>query len=152
MTSPQYAKQLRAAREKAGKTIDEMAQLLNISVASYYDLESYADEVTTCLSLRQAAQLFRVLGIDPQEFFERSSLETEIVTLDGLFERINNYLTTHQITVSDLEDEVGWEIEPLLKEHSKLLEYDIDALKDICNRIGIDWLGVFLYVISQHSK
>ena len=69
MAEPEYGRLLREAREKAGKSVDEMASLLGISRAWYFDLESYDEEITDTLSLRQLLVLSKALGIDLADFF-----------------------------------------------------------------------------------
>jgi len=150
MESSSYAKKLLAAREKSGKSPEEIAELLGISTAAYYDLEAFDDEFTTSLSLEKVALLFKLLRIEPATFFETSPAPKP-VSLDAVVQKINEYLNTQRMTVSQFEDRVGWDIEPLLNERSKILSYDIDAVRDISNEIGIDWLSI-LQGISSASE
>ena len=57
MAEPEYGRRVREARERSGKTIDEMASLLGISWESYNDLEVYDDEIILVLSLKELVTL-----------------------------------------------------------------------------------------------
>ena len=46
MAEPDYGKRIREARERSGKSIDEMASLLDLSWESYNDLEMFDDEMS----------------------------------------------------------------------------------------------------------
>ncbi|MFY9571434.1 MAG: hypothetical protein WAV20_08555, partial [Blastocatellia bacterium] len=58
---------------------------------------------------------------------------------------------TNGVNVREFEDRVGWDVEPLLNEPSKLASYDIDAVKDISNEIEVDWLSI-LEALSSTSE
>ena len=61
MAEPEYGRLLREARERSGKTIEEMASLLGISWESYNDLETYDDEIILVISLEQLVTLSHAL-------------------------------------------------------------------------------------------
>lgn len=67
MEIPNYARRIQSAREIVGKSLEEMAALLDISFASYRDLESFDDEVLSCISLRQVEELCGALRISSLE-------------------------------------------------------------------------------------
>ena len=150
MKSQHYGAKLLAARNRLHRTPDEMAKLLDIPVAAYYDLEAFDDELTTSLSMRQVAQLFNTLGVEPTTFFETDP--TEALSSDGFVTKINEYLKTRQITIAEFEDQVGWDIDPLLKDPSRLLSYNVDGLRDISSGIGVHWLSVLQGIISDHNR
>lgn len=59
-----YPYLLRTARERAKKSVEEMAKSLGISVAAYHDLESFDDELIDCISLQQIAILGKLLHLN----------------------------------------------------------------------------------------
>jgi len=145
-----FGKRLRAAREKSGKSAEEIAQSVGISVPAYYDLETFDDELTTSLPIQDVALLFKLLGIQPANFFHTAPVP-DPMTVDVFVEKIVEYLKTRQMSVEIFEDLVGWDIEPLLNEPEKILSYDIDALREISSEVGIEWLSL-LQAISIASK
>lgn len=150
METSGYARKLLFAREKANKTVSEMAAFLNISTEAYYDLESYDDEITGCLSLRQVAMLFNALNIDPKKFFDAAAQQQlKPISLEEFGEMVKRYISHHKMTSGEFEDRVGWEIQRQIEDTSRFLEYNIEGLKDVSNELGIDWLPVVEGVIAR---
>jgi len=143
MAEPEYGRLLREARERSGKTVDEMASLLGISRPSYYDLETYDDEIILVVSLKQLVTLSHALGIDLVEFFSNGAPKpAESVSLEALAESINEYLTANNLTVAEFEDAVGWELANCLTEPRQFMNFNVDGLKDVTRPLGIDWRAV----------
>lgn len=138
-----YAERLRVAREKSGKSMEEIAALLGMTFESYRDLEDYEDEIMKCISIQELILLCKALKIKPREFFSSESHhQSEPIDFSDLLDNLREYLCIHHMTVSQFENEAGWEIEPLLKNPAELFgeRYNVEALKDICDAIGVDWV------------
>lgn len=143
MEIPNYAKRIEAARLAVGKEMDEMAELLGISYASYWDLEGYDDEVLTCLSLDKVKRLCEALKIHPVSLLsDRPNQAGPIahVTLPDLMDRIKEHIAIHNLTVAEFEDRAGWGIQKCLDDPAQALGWNVDCLKDVCAEIGVDWL------------
>jgi DNA-binding XRE family transcriptional regulator len=135
-----YGRRLREARERSGKTVDEMASLLGISRESYYDLETYDDEIILVISLKQLVTLSHALGIDFVEFFSNGAMKPAAsVSLEALAEKINEYLTAHNLTVAEFEEAVGWEVANCLADPSQFMNFNLDGLMDVSRPLGVDW-------------
>jgi DNA-binding XRE family transcriptional regulator len=140
MAEPEYGRLLREARERSGKTVDEMASLLGISRPSYYDLETYDDEIILVISLKQLFTLSHALGIDLVEFFSNGAPKpAESVSLEALAEKINEYLKAHNLTVAEFEEAVGWEVANCLADPSQFMNFNLDGLMDVSRPLGVDW-------------
>jgi len=143
MAEPEYGRLLREARERSGKTVDEMASLLGISRPSYYDLETYDDEIILVVSLKQLVTLSHALGINLVEFFSNGAPKpAESVSLEALAESINEYLAANKLTVAEFEDAVGWELANCLADPRQFMNFNLDGLKDVTRPLGIDWRAV----------
>ena len=143
MAEPEYGRLLREARERSGKTIEEMASLLGISWESYNDLETYDDEIILVISLEQLVTLSHALGIDLVEFFSNGAPKpAESVSLEALAESINEYLTANKLTVAEFEDAVGWELANCLTEPREFLNLNLDGLMDVTRPLSVDWRAV----------
>jgi len=143
MAEPDYAKRIREARERSGKSIDEMASLLGISREWYFDLEDYDQEILDTVSLRQLVTLSHALGLDLVDFFSNGAAKpAESVSLDALAEKINEYLTAHNLTVAEFEEAVGWEVAKCLAEPREFMNFNVDGLKDVTKPLGVDWRAV----------
>ena len=147
-----YAKRLQSAREQVGKSVEELAALVGINEPSYYDLESYDDEVLTCISIQQFALLCRLLHLSPPDLFaEEFKAEQAEIGLNSLVTRVRSYIETHRITLPEFEDCVGWDLAPFLESPTELVaeRYNIDALRDVCKELGLNWVNALTGIISQ---
>ena len=152
MAEPEYGKRLREARERSGKTIGEMAALLGLSWESYNDLERYDDEIILVLSLQELITLSNALGIDLVDFLSNgASKPAESVSLDALAEKINEYLTAHNLTVAEFEEAVGWEVANCLTDPNQFMNFNLDGLMDVSRPLGVDWRSV-LADLSQRAE
>ena len=142
-----YARRLLDARERSGKSIGEMAALLELSRESYNDLEVYDEEILFTLSLQELITLSKALGIDLVEFFSNgSSKPAESVSLDTLAEKINEYIAAHNLTVAEFEEAVGWEVANCLTEPSQFMNFNVDGLMDVSKPLGVDWRAVLAHL------
>lgn len=145
-----YAHRLRDAREKSGKSVVEMAALLDLSRESYNDLEVYDEEIIYTLSLQELITLSKALGIDLVEFFSNgASKREESVSLDALAGKINEYIAAHNLTVAEFEEAVGWELANCLTEPSQFMNFNVDGLMDVSKPLGIDWRAVLAALPSE---
>jgi hypothetical protein len=53
---------------------------------------------------------------------------------------IQSRLRARGIPLEELEDEIGWELDGVLADPARLFEFNPDALRDICQALGVDWL------------
>jgi transcriptional regulator with XRE-family HTH domain len=142
-----YAHRLRDARERSGKSVVEMAALLDLSRESYQDLEVYDEEIIYTLSLQELITLSKALGIDLVEFFSNgASKPAESLSLDALAERINEYRTAHNLTVAEFEEAVGWEVANCLNDPSQFMNFNVDGLMDVSKPLGVDWRAVLAHL------
>jgi DNA-binding XRE family transcriptional regulator len=138
-----YAKRLREARERSGKTIDEMAALLDLSWESYRDLEMHDDEILDSVSLQELVTLSKALGIDLVEFFSDGGAKPDdSVSLDALAGKIKDYIAAHGLTVAEFEEAVGWEVANCLTDPSQFMSFNLDGLMDVTGPLGVDWCAV----------
>lgn len=150
--TPPYAARLRTAREQTGRSIDTMAALLGMTRDAYWDLESYDDEVLTCLSIAQVAVLCRTLGLAPRTLFaEESSDEQGAITLEALGLKITTHLQAEQMDLSAFEARVGWEVATWLERRQECFtaRFPVEALRDICQAIGVNWVAALLAIACQ---
>jgi transcriptional regulator with XRE-family HTH domain len=153
--TPPYAARLRTAREQTGRSIDQMAALLGMTREAYWDLESYDDEVLTCISIAQCAWLCRTLGMAPRALFaEESSDEQGTINLDALGLKIKAHLQAEQMDLSAFEERVGWDVATWLERPQEFFtaRYNVDALRDICQAIGVNWVAVLSAIACQRPE
>lgn len=138
-TSPH--ERLRSARERSGKTPQEVASLSGETVMNLYDLESYEDEIPTTISLGELDKLCKVLGISVRSLFEDDTQnQQQKLSSSDLVNRILQYLHEARVTLDAFEDKVGYTIRECFVTPEKVLEWNVDCLRYVCSEIGVDWL------------
>ena len=140
-----YADKIRQKRSAAGKSEEEMAELIGINLPSYFDLESYDDEVVDCLSLTELRKMYRALNMTPADLFSdeaRGSDDAGHLSFAEFSKKVKSHIESHGMTVPEFEDKVGWELESLLNDPEEIWERNVQFLKDVCVELGINWLRV----------
>ena len=139
-----YAHRLREARERSGKSIDEMASLLGLSWESYNELEEDDEEIIDSVSLQQLVTLAHALKIDLVEFFSSGPANEprESVSLEALAEKINAHLVAHKLTVTEFEDAAGWEVANCLTDPRRFMSFNLLGLMEVCEAVDVDWRAV----------
>jgi len=137
LITPGQAERLAAAREAAGRDVGELAALLGISYEAYRDLESFDEEIVDTVSLDQLFQLASALHLDLRSFFAAEGIGQ--ASFAELAERLQGRLDDGEITLPELEDEVGWELQRYLAEPATFSELPAIALADIGEPVGLDW-------------
>ena len=138
---PAAAGRIREARLRSGLREVDLAQQLGITIESYWDLESYDDEIFKCLTLKEVSVLGRALNVTPRVLLLGSdeSNDHQRVTFTEIVGSLNARLTREEITAEQLGDLIGWDVQPLLNDPGALWAYDVVALHDICRAVGVDW-------------
>jgi hypothetical protein len=126
-----------------------MAALLDINTASYWDLESHDDDMFMVMSLQQVSLLCRTLNLAPRDLFaEEYREEQDAVSLAGLGTKIKSHIEAQRIELSEFGDRVGWDIEKMLERPEE--QFNVDALRDVCGEIGVNWVAVLSETIHQN--
>lgn len=140
-----YADKIRQKRIAAGRSEEEMAELIGINLPSYFDLESYDDEVVDCLSLSELRKMYRALNMTPADLFSEDvsgNDDARHLSFAEFSKKVKSHIESHGMTVPEFEDKVGWELQSLLNDPEEIWERNVQFLKDVCVEVGIDWLWV----------
>ena len=145
-TPPPTAARIRAARLRAGLDERTMAERVGINLPSYFDLESYDDEIFTCLTLEEVTRLARALGITVRSLIASDPVGSPgAISMRDLVERVRQRVADQGITADALFERVGWDISPALDDpESAWRDWNIDCLRDVCAEIGVDWQSVVI--------
>ena len=136
------AAQIRSFRVKAGKSRAEVAQHLGINAAWYDDLEQYDDELVSTLTLFQAMNLAELLGVRLSDLVETAACSSgQHISLVTLPSRIRAYATQNGISIEQLADQVGWELDEVMDSPLKgAAEHPIIFLQTLAGQLGINWM------------
>jgi transcriptional regulator with XRE-family HTH domain len=141
MSVAAVSERLRVARERAGRTPEELAARIGITTAWYYDLEGQPEEVSTTLSLAQLYDLASALELDLRHLLlgeEAPPLATRPSAGDFV-ERLRSKVAASGKSPEELGAEIGWDIGRLLRTPESLWELNLDGLRDVCAFAGVDW-------------
>ena len=126
----------------AGLEHVEIARRLNMTIESYWDLESYDDEVFTVISLETLTELGRVLNVEPRRLLLGSDADgvEQIVSFDVIASRIRERIAHSGGTAEQFADSIGWDVNDVLRDPKALGGYNVEALYDICKSLALDWV------------
>lgn len=135
---------IRAARERAGLELSDMAGQLGLPFAHYRDLEDFEEEAWTTISLGTLQKLSRILGLTPLTI-----LEGEKVIQPSRRLSFADFSAAVAASVSaaggDVEawgDRAGWDVAPMLEDPEEVWNLDAEGLQDIAGAAGVDWRAV----------
>ncbi len=133
---------LRLARERSGKTAEQVASLAGMNLPAYYDLESCSDEVTMAISLRELKRVCDVLLTTPRSLFDGGPQREESrVSPDMLVEKIRQHLQHTRMSLPEIENKIGFEIAQCLERTEAIEDWNVDCLRAVCEEVGADWLA-----------
>lgn len=136
-----YGLRLKRAREAAGKTPEEIASLVGVSVPSYYDWECVEGDINTTGSLGELAEVCRVLGLRVATLFDDAATGEDSVPPEELCARIRAHLDAKDMSISEFEDRVGFEVASVLVDPLQIMGWNVDCLRFVCAEIGVNWLS-----------
>lgn len=132
---------LQIARERSGKTPQEVASLAGLNLPSYFDCENH-DDLVDVISIRELRNLCGALRIKPRDLFaDKADLESGQIHREQIARSISLHLESRGIALSDFEDRFGFRVGNALKDPDQILEWSVDWLRAVCTEIGIDWLA-----------
>jgi transcriptional regulator with XRE-family HTH domain len=133
------AERIQGLRLKSGRTEQELANELGLTIHSYADLEQHDEELESAVSIAQALKL-------------ASLLHTELLTLLGETEipvkmpiaRVRSALNAQLGNSAEakelLEDTLNWDLGPFLEGSDEWTTvYTIDFVRQLANAIEVDW-------------
>lgn len=140
---------IRNRRIYIGIDPEELAELCNLSITEYGDIEGYDDELYTVVPLKIAACLCDHLNITLNELYESSN---EFM----LFSRnyIKNKMSEGNISISDLSNFIGIEesyVELVMKDILSIGNWVMDPIVLLANKLEID-LGSILMSYSLYRE
>lgn len=147
---PPAADHLRAAREARGLSPQQLATRFGSEGHLCPDLELYDDELFTCISISDLLRLAEVLGTSPPAllFGEDSPEPIQPLSFSDIAVRIRSHLSAVKMTPDAWGELVGWDIQAILADPLALGAYNVQGLRDICNGLGVDWVGL----LSEHGR
>jgi transcriptional regulator with XRE-family HTH domain len=133
------AERIQALRLKSGRTEQDIASELGLTIHSYADLERYDEELESAVSIAQAIKLAKLLDTDLLALLG----ETEIPVRMPIA-RVRSALTAQLGSSGEakelMEDTLNWDLGPFLDGSEEWTTvYTIEFVRQLATAIGIDW-------------
>jgi transcriptional regulator with XRE-family HTH domain len=139
---------LRQLRESQGRTHEELARAADITVESYYDLESYDSELDMAIAVIRVARIARGLGVSPSLLYGGTSKGA--VSTHDLASRIGKHLDQSGQSLKQFEDQVGYTIGEALADPEKFGECNADELRAVTAAVKVNWFDVLDHLLDAH--
>ncbi len=148
---PPVAARVRQARERLGLSVDQVMERLGMSGTEYQDVETHDDEVFTSLSVKEIAALAGMFKMSVSEmlFGSQTAGQATPVPYAEIARRLEELARSESITMDELGDRVGWELDPIVRNPEALGDLNIPGLRDICKALGLDWLPILERSVGQ---
>ena len=135
------AENIRNARIRAGKSRAEAAAHLALNPAWYDDLERRDGELAATLTLFQGVALAELFGLRLADLFGETAPPGARMALANLPERIRAHVAATGISLSQFEQQLGWELGPFMEAPVQLAtELPIAFFQALAGALGVHWL------------
>jgi transcriptional regulator with XRE-family HTH domain len=135
------SERLRRARESAGKTTAEVAQMAGIPEPHYYDLETYDDDLYMTASLAELRNLAFAVGLTIRGIFGVEG--TAAMGLAGLAEAVRHHLVKEGVSIQEFGQRAGWDLTKFIEKPQTAWEdWNFDCLYDVCRQLGVSWIDI----------
>ncbi|HET9251535.1 MAG TPA: helix-turn-helix transcriptional regulator [Candidatus Eisenbacteria bacterium] len=142
MSTP--SQRIRAARERTGLQIGEVAYRCGLSYEHYNDIESYDDDAAQTISLEALRRLSRSLGVTALFILEGADAATPTarITFAEFAACVAEAVRSSGKDVETWGEEAGWDVAPLLDDPGEIWGLNGEALREIAEAAGVDWRAV----------
>jgi len=141
---PEVATRIQQARERLGISEEELVRRWGADPSVHWDLELHNDELFQCVDFETLPKLAAALEVPLMAilFGEEPPEPIDKVSYQEVAGRIANRMRSESLTVQRLSEIVGWELQPILERPEALGSYNIAGVHDVCQAVGIDWVGL----------
>jgi transcriptional regulator with XRE-family HTH domain len=151
---PPTAARIRAARLRAGLSVDDLARYIGVNTDSCHDLEFHDDEVFKTVSLEELGALCRALKIRPASLLlgEDGDRISGSVTFEQISTAVRQRIAEELTTADEWGDAVGWDVGPILSDPAALAQFNVEGVFDICTAVGLDWAAALPKISDEFGS
>jgi transcriptional regulator with XRE-family HTH domain len=133
------AERIQALRLKSGRTEQELASELGLTIHAYHDLEQHDEELESAVSIAQALKLSNLLRTDLLTLLGET--ETPVrMPIARVRSALNAQLGTSGEAKELMEDTLNWDLGPFLEGSEEWTTvYTIDFVRQLATVIEVDW-------------
>jgi len=133
------AERIHAARLKSGRSEQELASALGLTIDSYCDLEQHDEELESAVSLAQAQKLAKLLDTDLLGLLGESEIPVRM-PIARVRSALNAQLGNSAEAKESLEDTLNWDLGPFLEGSAEWTTvYTIDFIRQLAIATEVDW-------------
>lgn len=142
MTHRAPSKRIREARERAGLTLERVADGIGLAEPSYLDLESYDAEIFMAVTLVELQKLCALLQTRLADLLGESVDGRAPVGWDEIADRVRSHVATSGTSVAAIEKRIGWSIAAVLETPQAIGAWNLEQLQDVAREIGARWIDL----------
>lgn len=133
------AERIQALRVKLGRTEQELASELGITVHSYCDLEQHDEELESAVSIAQALKLAKLFDMELLTLLGETEIPVKMPIArvrSALSAQLGNSAEAKEL----MEDTINWDLGPFLEGSEEWTTvYTIDFVRQLARAIEVDW-------------
>jgi transcriptional regulator with XRE-family HTH domain len=133
------AERTQALRVKSGRTEQELANELGLTVHSYRDLEQHDEELESAVSIAQVLKLAKLLDTDLLTLLGETEIPVKM-PIARVRSALNAQLGKSAEAKELMEDTLNWDLGPFLEGSDEWTTvYTIDFVRRLAIAIEVDW-------------
>jgi len=133
------AERIQALRLKSGRTEQELASDLGLTIHSYSDLEQHDEELESAVSIAQALKLANLLHTDLLVLLGETEIPVKM-PIARVRSALNAQLGNSAEAKELMEDTLNWDLGPFLEGSDEWTTvYTLDFVRQLAIAIEVDW-------------
>jgi transcriptional regulator with XRE-family HTH domain len=133
------AERIQVLRLKSGRTEQELASELGLTVHSYSDLERHDEELESAVSIAQALKLAKLLDTDLLALLGETEIPVRM-PIARVRAALNAQLGNSGEAKELMEDTLNWDLGPFLDGSDEWTSvYTIEFIRQLALAIEVDW-------------
>lgn len=133
------AERIQVLRLKSGRTEQELAGELGLTIDSYSDLEQHDEELESAISIAQALKLANLLHTDLLTLLGETEIPVRM-PIARVRSALNAQLGKSAEAKELMEDTLNWDLGPFLEGLDEWTTvYTIDFVRQLATAIEVDW-------------
>ena len=133
------AERIQVLRLKSGRTEQELASELGLTIHSYSDLERHDEELESAVSIAQALKLANLLHTDLLALLGETEIPVKM-PIARVRSALNAQLGNSAEAREVMEDTINWDLGPFLEGSDEWTTvYTIDFVRQLAIAIEVDW-------------
>jgi transcriptional regulator with XRE-family HTH domain len=142
------AERIQALRLKSGRTEQELAIELGLTIHSYCDLEQHDEELESAVSIAQALKLANLLHTELLALLGETEIPVKM-PIARVRSALNAQLGNSAEAKELMEDTINWDLGPFLEGSDEWTTvYTIDFVRQLAIAIEVDWQVLLAGIVA----